>query len=164
MSDSTIQVSRTVAVGPEALFALLASPSRHIELDGAGMLRGTEGKETPVRGVGDQFVMNMTNSALGDYQMRNTVVAYEHNRTLGWAPELYPPEDYAHLVGDMQARGHTYTWHLEPAGAGHTTVTQVYDWSEVDDEQFRAMFPMLSEQELIDSIDNAAAAARETAG
>jgi hypothetical protein len=141
------------------LFALLCTPARHVEFDGAGMLRGVEGAGGPVGGVGDEFIMHMHQPALGDYRIRNTVIAYEPNRTIGWAPELYPLDGYTDKVGDMQARGHTYTWHLEPAGEGYTRITQVYDWSQVPDEQFRAIFPALTEEQLADSIDRAAGVA-----
>lgn len=155
MTDS-LRVSRTVEASPEALFALLATPSRHAEFDEAGMLCGLESAPTPVTGVGDVFIMHMHQPALGAYRIRNTVIAYLPNRTIGWAPELYPRDGYTDQLGDMQARGHTYTWHLEPAGDGRTTVTQVYDWGGVSDQVFRAMFPAVTEQQLAESIERAA--------
>jgi len=141
MADS-IRVTRTVDVKPEALFALLATPSRHPEFDGAGMLRGTEGSAGKVSGVGDQF----------------TITAYEEGRTIGWAPELYPLDGYKDKIGDMLARGHTYTWELEPSGEG-TSVTQIYNWNQVTDDGFRGMFPMLTEEQIADSIARAGRAA-----
>lgn len=160
MSSSAIRVTRTVDASPEQLFALLADPSRHVEIDGADMLRGLADQVPPISGVGDVFVMNMHNQVLGDYQMRNTVTVYEQDRALGWAPELHPPDGYTDKLGGMQASGHTYTWQLEPAGPGRTTVTQTYDWSGVGDEGFRGLFPMLTEQQLTDSIERAAHTAR----
>ena len=158
MPSSSIEVTRTVTASPERLFALLATPSRHMEFDGADMLRGPEGSEGRVTGVGDQFVMNMNNPNLGDYQMRNTIVAFDADRLIGWSPELFPLDGYTDKVGDMQARGHTYTWKLEPVDGG-TAVTQTYDWSQVSDEKFREMFPMLTEEQLGASIERAAQAA-----
>jgi hypothetical protein len=155
-----IQVTRTVEATPEQLFALLTSPSRHVELDSANMLRGLEDRDAQIHGVGDQFVMNMNNHLLGDYQVRNTVVAYQENKTIGWAPQLYPPDGYADKIGDMRPGGHTYTWTFEPAGPGQTTVTQTYDWSKVGCPIFRGLFPMLTEEQLGDSIDRASRAAK----
>ncbi len=157
MSDQ-IQVTRTVDASPEKLFALLSTPSRHTEFDGANMLRGVDGSGTQVRGVGDEFVMNMHNDALGDYQMKNTVTAYEQDRTIGWAPSIHPMDGYTDKLGDVKATGHSYTWELEPSGSG-TKVTQTYDWSGVTDEQFRGFFPMLSQDQLTDSIARASSAA-----
>lgn len=156
MSDNRITVSKSVNASPEALFALLSQPTRHQDIDGANMLRGTDTSQ--VSGVGDEFVMRMNNDALGDYQMRNEVIAYEENRTIGWAPSLHPIDGYTDKLGDIRASGHSYTWHLEPEGDG-TKVTQVYDWSGVTDEGFKGFFPMLNEQQLSDSIDKAGRAA-----
>lgn len=158
MSDQ-IKVTRTVDASPGQLFALLADPARHTEIDGAGMLRGVEGAGGPVSGVGDQFLMNMNQEGLGDYQMRNTVTAYEQDRTIGWAPELYPIDALKDKIGDIEPKGHTYTWELEPADSG-TKVTQTYEWAGVTDDGFRGLFPRVSEEQLAESIENAGRAAR----
>jgi hypothetical protein len=154
-----ITVTKTVDASPQQLFALLSTPARHTDIDGAAMLRGLDGPGE-VSGVGDQFVMKMHNDALGDYQMKNTITTYEPDAAIGWAPQIHPLDGYTDKLGDVQAKGHTYTWHLEPAGSDQTKVTQVYDWSAVQDEGFRGFFPMLTEQQLTDSIDKAAAAAK----
>ena len=157
MSDQ-IQVSKTVDASPEQIFSLLSTPERHTELDGAGMLRGIDSGPDKVSSTGDEFIMNMNNDALGDYQMKNTVTAYEENRKIGWAPAIHPADGYTDKLGDTKVGGHTYTWELEPAGSG-TKVTQTYDWSDVKDENFRGFFPMLNEEQLSESIDKVANAA-----
>jgi uncharacterized protein YndB with AHSA1/START domain len=157
MADDQILVSRTVDASPEQLFALLSDPARHAEMDSADMLRGAEA-DTKLARVGDEFVIDMNNQVLGDYKIKNTVVAYEENRTIGWAPALHPEGGYADKLGDMKPGGHTYTWYLEPAGSG-TKVTQVYDWSGVADEQFKGFCPMLTAEQLTESIERAGRAA-----
>lgn len=157
MSDQ-ITVTKTVAASPQALFAVLSQPAKHTEIDGAAMLRGLDGPGE-VSGVGDQFVMKMYNDALGDYEMKSTITTFEQDKAIGWAPQIHPLDGYTDKLGDVQAKGHTYTWILEEAGSGQTKVTQVYDWSEVQDEGFRGFFPMLTEDQLSESIDKAAAAA-----
>jgi uncharacterized protein YndB with AHSA1/START domain len=159
VSSDQLKVSRTVDASPEQLFALLSKPSNHEEIDGASMLRGIEGSDAPVSGVGDEFIMKMSNDALGDYRMHNEIVAFEPDRKIGWAPSLHPIDGYTDKLGDVRAVGHTYTWELEPEGGG-TKVTQIYDWSGVKDENFRGFFPMLSEEQLADSIDKAGRAAK----
>lgn len=156
MSDQ-ITVTRTVQASPAQLFALLSKPERHQEIDGSSMLRGLEGT-SELSGVGDEFVMNMENDALGTYQMKNTVTAFEQDRRIGWAPALHPIDGYTDKLGDTRAEGHSYTWELAPDGDG-TRVTQVYDWSGVKDESFRGFFPMVSEDQLADSIEKAGRAA-----
>ncbi len=157
MSTEQIIVTKTVGASPEQLFALLSAPVRHPEIDGSGMLRGTDTDK--VTDVGDEFIMKMQNDLVGDYEIRNRVVAFEENRKIGWAPSIHPLDGYTDKLGDAQVTGHTYTWTLEPAGDGRTTVTQVYDWSGVTDDQFRGFLPLLSEDQLSDSIDKAAQAA-----
>lgn len=156
MSQS-ITVTRTVGAAPEQLFALLANPARHQEIDGTTMLRGVEGADS-VSGVGDEFVMNMSNDLLGDYQVRNTITTYEQDRAIGWAPNLHPIDGYTAKIGGVRVEGHSYTWRLEPEGSG-TRVTQVYDWSGVTDEGFRGLLPLLNEDQLADSIEKAGRAA-----
>jgi len=153
------QVSKTVDASPEQVFSLLAKPERHTEFDGAKMLRGVEPGDEQVTGTGDEFVMNMENDALGPYQMHNVVTAYEENRKIGWAPSLHPLDGYTDKLGDVKATGHTWTWELEPAGSG-TKITQTYDWSGVEDEQFRGFFPMVTEDQMSATIDNVANAAK----
>ena len=156
--SESITVTRTVPASPEQIFAVLADPNRHTEVDGSTLLRGLAEGST-LTGTGDQFVMNMNNGILGDYQVRNTVVAFEENRRIGWAPSLYPEGGYDDKLGGMKPGGHTYMWELEPAESGGTTVTQVYDWSKVGDEKFKSLFPMLNEAALAESIDKVARAA-----
>jgi uncharacterized protein YndB with AHSA1/START domain len=147
-----ISVTRDVAASPEQVFALLADPARHIDIDGSGFLRGlAEGG--PVTGTGDTFLMNMNNPVLGDYQVRNTVATFEPNRAIGWAPQLYPPDGYRDKIGDMVTGGHTFTWHLTPSASGGTTVTQTQDWSGVRDPGFKSIFPMVTEAMLNESLD-----------
>jgi len=158
MSDQQ-QVSKTVDASPEQLFSLLATPERHAEFDGASMVRGVEPGSEKISGSGDEFVMNMENDALGPYQMKNTVVAFEPARRIAWAPSLHPIDGYTDKLGDVKATGHTWTWELEPAGSG-TKVTQTYDWSDVKDESFRGFFPMISEDQMSATIDKVANAAK----
>jgi uncharacterized protein YndB with AHSA1/START domain len=154
--DERFEVSRTVDATPEQLFALLSDPSRHAEMDSANMLKPSDAGQ--LAGVGDTFVINMNNDFLGDYQIKNTVTAFEPGRTIGWAPKLHPEGAYADKLGDIKPGGHTYTWHLEPAGSG-TKVTEVYDWSGVKDPQFKGFCPMLTEEQLAESIEKAGRAA-----
>src|SRR5271165_695510 len=57
--DRQLQVSRIIDAPPERIFAVLADPARHRELDGAGMLHGLDSGDAPVTAAGQAFVMNM---------------------------------------------------------------------------------------------------------
>ena len=156
-NDQNISVSKTVDASPEAVFAVLSAPSRHQQFDSADMLRGTD--TAAINGAGDEFVMKMNNNTLGDYEMRNVVTEFEPNRKITWAPSLHPLDGYTDKVGGLQATGHTYSWELLPDGDG-TKVTQTYDWSGVTDQAFVKTFPLLSQEQLSDSIDKLVQAAK----
>jgi hypothetical protein len=153
-----ISVTRVVDAAPEQVFAVLADPQRHTEVDGAGMLRGVV-SGSKLSGVGDEFVMAMENNILGEYQVRNRVYVYEQDRRIGWVPLLHPEGAYDDKLGGMKPGGHSYTWELEPTGSGQTKVTQVYDWSNVPDPAFKSLFPMLDEATLGESVDRVGRAA-----
>ena len=159
MQDSRqLEVSDTVPAPPERVFALLADPARHTEIDGAGMLRGLESGASPVTAVGDRFVMNMNQDGLGDYRMSNEVVDFEPNRRIAWAPSLHPPDALKEIIGDVDPSGHTYGWELEPTAAGGTRITHVYDWNGVRDSRALELYPRVTEQQMADTISRIAKA------
>jgi uncharacterized protein YndB with AHSA1/START domain len=157
MSEKQIQVTGTLAAPPERVFALLADPARHTELDGAGMLRGLESGPSPVTGTGDAFVMNMNQDGLGDYRMRSEITAFEAGRRIAWAPAIHPPGALNHLIGELDPSGHQYIWELEHADGG-TQVTHTYDWSGVKDENALPLYPRVSAEQLAGSIERLRAA------
>jgi RNA polymerase sigma-70 factor, ECF subfamily len=129
--ESTVAVSRRIAAPVADIFAILADPKRHIEVDGSQMLRGAV-TDAVVSGVGDVFVMKMYHPPVGDYQMHNLVVEYEPDRRIGWEPGSAGDESTA---GDRW--GHRWSYELEPDGPDATVVTHRYDCSQVP-EQDRA--------------------------
>jgi hypothetical protein len=123
-----VSVSRRIAAPAQAVFELLATPRRHLDMDGSGMLRGTEA--TPITAVGDVFVMKMHFKPLGgDYAMNNHVVEFEPDRRIAWEPEngAGHPE-----VDSPQARwGHRWRFELAPDGPAATVVTETWDCTRV---------------------------------
>ncbi len=82
--SKTIEVSRRIEAPAEIIFEILASPKRHMDFDGSGMLRGAV-LNRPISGVGDTFIMKM--HRLGDdYLMINYVVEFERGRRIFWEP------------------------------------------------------------------------------
>lgn len=161
MSDSQqLEVTETVPAAPEKVFALLSDPSRHVEIDGAGMLRGLASGPSPVTGIGDAFVMNMNQDGLGDYQMRSEIVDFEPGRRIVWAPAPYPPHALRDKIGDVDASGHIWGWELEPTPTGGTRVTHIYDWSGVRDSRALPLFPRVTEEQMAASIALVADATR----
>lgn len=123
-----VSTSRRIAAAADQIFEVLASPRRHLELDGSGMLRGTESAD--VTDVGDEFVMNMYFAGLGGhYQMVNHVVEFEPGRRIAWEPENGPGHPD---VNDPNPRwGHRWGFALSPDGASATLVTEWWDGSRL---------------------------------
>jgi hypothetical protein len=150
MADETRQaVSATIGAPPEAVFALLADPSRHPDIDGSGMLQGAAAGSKPITGTGQSFVMDMYAEALGKYQIRNQVIAFEPGRRIAWKPEAetLSPE-IVELLGDIVPGGHHFAFDLEPTGDGQTLVTHTYDWGGLKDERFAAFCPLINTEQM----------------
>ena len=107
-------VSRTavVDVAADEIFARLADPRRHHELDGSGSVR--DGVSGPERlRLGDTFTVAMR--ALGiPYRITSTVTRFEDGREIEW----------------RHPAGHTWRWELEPLDDGQTRVTESWDNSD----------------------------------
>lgn len=131
-----IEVQRTIRAMPAAIFAVLRDPEGHVAIDSSGMLQSATG--SPAAAVGDSFVVHMDREALNDYPMGEydvTVrfVTFEPDRELAWKIE-----------GQLDI-GHVYGYRLEPGDEpGTTVVTSYYDWSGVD-EEWKKIFPIISE-------------------
>ena len=132
--ERKIEVTGTVEAPPAALFAVLSDPARHVEVDGADMLRGLDSGPSPVTSTGDAWVMNMEQDGIGRYQMRSEVVRFETDRMIAWAPAIHPPGALSHIIGELDPSGHIWVWELEPTPEGGSRVTHTYDWSGVNDE------------------------------
>jgi len=138
-----IVVSRRVEAPAARVFALLADPRRHAEIDGSGTVRSASATG-PVTGVGERFRMGMYREDRGgDYETDNVVTTYEPDRAIGWAT-TYP---------DQEPLGYTYTFLLTPDGDEHTVVTEVYDWTGVTDPDVLRLFPRVGAAELADTLD-----------
>jgi hypothetical protein len=141
--QSIVSTSRRIPAPADAVFEILATPCRHLDMDGSGMLRGSD--SPAVTGVGDVFVMNMFFAPLGgDYQMVNHVVEFEPGRRIAWEPENGPghPEKDA-----PNARwGHRWIFDLAPDGPDATLVTETWDGSGIpaeDAEDGRQWIPSM---------------------
>jgi uncharacterized protein YndB with AHSA1/START domain len=130
--QTVVSVSRRIAAPAPAVFELLTTPGRHLEMDGSGMLRGTDSDR--VSAVGEVFVMRMYFKPLGgDYTMNNHVVEFEPDRLIAWEPEngVGHPE-----VDSPNARwGHRWRFELEPDGPTTTVVTETWDGTGVPPEE-----------------------------
>jgi hypothetical protein len=130
-----IEVERTIAAEPAAIFRVLCDPQGHVAIDSSGMLQSADGE--PVSAVGDSFVVHMDRESLNDYPLGQydvtvTISAFVPDRELAWK-----------ILGQIRPQiGHVYGYRLTPSEAG-TVVTSYYDWSDID-PQWRAagIFPV----------------------
>jgi uncharacterized protein YndB with AHSA1/START domain len=115
-----VSAERVIAAPPEAIFDLLADPSRHPDLDGSGQLRGVR-SGTPERlSLEATFGMSM-HLGVG-YSMVNTVIEFEENRRIAWQSRL--AGRWGHVLG-----GRIWRYELEPTDGG-TRVRESWDISQ----------------------------------
>jgi uncharacterized protein YndB with AHSA1/START domain len=109
-------VERFIAAPPEAIFDLIADPTRHREIDGSGLVRDSKGPSQRLE-LGSTFGMSM--KAGLPYSMVNTVVEYDENRRLAW--QTRGPTAIGRLVG-----GRIWRYELAPRDGG-TLVKESWD-------------------------------------
>ena len=115
-------VERLIPAPPEKLFAIVADPSRHKDINGNNTVR--EAYDVPDRlALGATFGMNMEFG--GSYTMTSTVIEYDEGRRIAW--QSRPPSGSARwrqLFG-----GRIWRYELEPVDGG-TRVRESWDLSE----------------------------------
>lgn len=118
-NPDVVTVERVVHATPEAIFDLLADPSRHREIDGSGTVRDVRGTPTGRVGLGDRFGMSMKMGV--PYAMESTIVEFEENRRIAW--RTTGPTRVGRLFG-----GRIWRYELEPVDDG-TLVRESWDIS-----------------------------------
>ena len=115
-------VERVIPASPERIFAVLADPRRHREIDGSGTVRDAVDSSEPTDlSKGATFGMHMRMG--GAYEMTNTVVEYEPNRRIAWQPR--PTNGVAALA----IGGRIWRYELTPVDGG-TRVRETWDIRE----------------------------------
>ena len=128
MSKRLFTASRLVPAAPEEIFALLADPARHVEIDGSGTVQRLVTDRGSMQ-LGSEFTMVMKVLGL-PYRMTSKVVEYEENRRIAWC----------HLVKNR------WRYELEPTEGG-TRVTESADYRCI---RFRPLTMRLIRDELIE--------------
>lgn len=110
-----VTVERTIPASPQAVFDLIADPSRHPEIDGSGTVRGARDPSGKVS-LGTKFGMSMR---LGvPYGTENTVVEFDEPARVAWQTRG---------VGFMRPfGGRIWRYELEPVEGG-TLVRETWD-------------------------------------
>ena len=111
-----VTVERVIAAAPEAIFDLLADPSRHCDIDGSGSVVGAKGGSERL-GLGSSFGMSMKMGL--PYSMVSTVIEFDENRRIAW--QTTGPTAIGKHVG-----GRIWRYELEPVDGG-TKVSESWD-------------------------------------
>lgn len=119
-NSDVASVERFIPASPDRIFALVADPTRHQEIDGSGTVR--DAKEGSQRlALGSTFGMSM--KAGFAYSMASTVIEFEADRRIAW--QTRPVQSLPkHLVG-----GRIWRYELEPRDGG-TLVRESWDISQ----------------------------------
>jgi hypothetical protein len=111
-SPRIISDSIVVDASPAVIFAILADPSAHLEIDGSESVQRVTSTQTRRKlALGDRFGMRMKIGL--PYTVRNTVVEYDDNRLIAW----------------QHFAKHAWRYELDEFEAGCTRVTESWDWS-----------------------------------
>ncbi len=118
-SKRVVTRERVVAADADRIFALLADPRRHPEIDGSGTVREAVTDAPERLALGAKFAMGMR--YVIPYRMVNTVIEFEEGRRIAWAPR---PALLGHEFA--QAAGRVWRYELEPVEGG-TLVRETWD-------------------------------------
>jgi uncharacterized protein YndB with AHSA1/START domain len=127
MGTDRVTASTTIEASPEAVFAVLADPSAHADIDGTGWVRDSLGNAR-ITGAGQVFRMAMYHEGHPDkdYEIANRVEVFDEPRAIAWQPGTESPD-----TGELSFGGWIWRYDLEAAGPSRTRVTLTYDWSAV---------------------------------
>ncbi|MGO3135914.1 SRPBCC family protein [Agrococcus casei] len=138
-ASNAIKATRRIAAPASIIFSILATPRRHVDIDGSNMLRGTLVDQLITK-VGDTFTMQM--HRLGDdYLMINHVVEFEPGRRISWQPA---PGDTSRAKGNEPANvgipaGYSWGYTLTPEDGNTTVVTETFDFSALPEDLRRTL-------------------------
>jgi hypothetical protein len=127
METERVTASTTIEATPEAVFAVLADPSAHADIDGTGWVQGTlDGDRITAAGQVFRMAMYHENHPDKDYKIANLVEVFDESRAIAWKPGTESPE-----TGELSFGGWIWRYDVETTGPARTTVTLTYDWSAV---------------------------------
>jgi len=127
MTEETVSATTTISTSAEAVFAVLADPTRHAAIDGTGWVsESIDDQRLTAPGQIFRMAMYHPGHPDGRYEMANQVLAFEPSRAISWKPGYASPE-----TGQLEFGGWTWRYDLTELGPGETKVTLSYDWSAV---------------------------------
>ena len=152
MADETLTATLTLDAPAEAVFAVLADPRTHADIDGTGWVRDNLDGQV-LTGSGQVFRMGMyhANHPDGHYEMANEVVVFDRPHAIAWKPG----QD---RDGTVAFGGWVWRYDLAPESDARTQVTLTYDWSAVGASLREFIgFPPFDRDHLVHSLEHLAA-------
>src|ERR1700737_104698 len=109
METERVTASTTIEAAPEAVFAVLADPSAHADIDGTGWGRESLDADR-ITAAGQVFRMAMyhPNHPDKDYKIANLVEVFDVPRAIAWKPGTESPE-----TGELSFGGWIWRYDLE---------------------------------------------------
>ena len=128
MTEECLRATLVIDAPADAVFAILADPTKHASIDGTGWVSEPVDVQ-PVTAAGQVFRMGMyhPDHPDGSYRTANQVRVFEPPAVIAWATGY--EED-----GELRFGGWFWRYDLAPVDATSTAVTLTYDWSAVGDE------------------------------
>ena len=120
MNGDVVTVERLIHAPAEAIFAIVADPGRHRDIDGSGAIQGAKPDAPQRLALGSKFGMSMRVGI--PYSMVSTVIEYEDDRRIAWQTR------FPGFVGRFAA-GRIWRYELEPVEGG-TRVKESWDISQ----------------------------------
>jgi len=120
MDGDVVTVERVVPAPAEAIFALVADPVRHPDIDGSGAVKRAKTDAPRRLALGSKFGMSMRMGV--PYSMVNTVIEFEDNRRIAWQTR------FPGFLGRIST-GRIWRYELEPVEGG-TRVKESWDLSQ----------------------------------
>ncbi|MGA4669137.1 SRPBCC family protein [Propionibacteriaceae bacterium Y1923] len=119
--DRTVAASRVVRATPQQVFAVVADPRRHPDMDGRGNTTAAQ-DATPITAAGVSFLMLNSNGKVRE----NRVVEFEADRLVAWMPCPVGGEPFGFL----------WRWAAgpNPDDSATSVVTHSYDWTTLTRE------------------------------
>jgi hypothetical protein len=129
MENERVHASRRIEAAPEAVFAVLADPTAHADIDGTGWVRASlDGDRISTAGQVFRMAMYHPNHPDKDYKIANRVEVFDEPRAIAWKPGTESDG------GELSFGGWIWRYDLEATGPSQTRVTLTYDWSAVPPE------------------------------
>jgi hypothetical protein len=116
MTNRVVAVERFIPASPQAIFDVLADPSRHPEIDGSSSVKAARAGAPDRLTLGATFSMSMKIGV--PYSITNTVVEFEEGEVIAW----------------QHFGRHIWRYRLEPADGG-TRVTEEFDYRKARSPQ-----------------------------